>query len=333
MSNASTLLDAPQTIAARPHAAPASRPHVAIPRVDPNQWSPPAGSGIRETLIAFGVAMLIALPILGWGGWSIYSTEAAEEAARVARQAQIESLDRLLAGPAGPMLQVDSAAHGRDVFLGSCTACHNADGMGIPKLGKDLVHSWFVASLDDASLVRFLETGRQVTDPLNTTKVPMPPKGGREDLTPDDLRAVVTYLRGLQDGRRMPPLPAPVVVVAPITEADKAAALAAAGGDAELAGYIASGTKLFAATCAACHGTDARGLPKNGKDLVTSAFIKSLNDDNLLAFIRKGRDPSDPANTTGVGMPAKGGNPALSDDDLLDVISYLRSLQGANTAK
>jgi cytochrome c5 len=28
-------------------------------------------------------------------------------------------------------------------------------------------------------------------------------------------------------------------------------------------------------------------------------------------------------------MPAKGGNPALSDDDILDVIAYLRSLQSS----
>jgi hypothetical protein len=27
-------------------------------------------------------------------------------------------------------------------------------------------------------------------------------------------------------------------------------------------------------------------------------------------------------------MPAKGGNPALSEDDLLDIIAYLRTLQG-----
>jgi len=40
-----------------------------------------------------------------------------------------------------------------------------------------------------------------------------------------------------------------------------------------------------------------------------------------------GRDPSDPLNTTGIGMPSKGGNPSLSDEDLQDVVSYIRSIQ------
>ena len=35
---------------------------------------------------------------------------------------------------------------------------------------------------------------------------------------------------------------------------------------------------------------------------------------------------------SGVGMPAKGGNPALSDDDILDIIDYLRSLAPASAA-
>ena len=37
--------------------------------------------------------------------------------------------------------------------------------------------------------------------------------------------------------------------------------------------------------------------------------------------------PSHPDNTTGIQMPPKGGNPAMSDDDILDIIAYLRTLQ------
>jgi disulfide bond formation protein DsbB len=118
-----------------------------------------------------------------------------------------------------------------------------------------------------------------------------------------------------------------VAASAPPTADEKAIALAAAGGDAELAGYIVHGTKLFGATCAACHGKDARGLPKLGKDLVSSEFCRKLDDDGLLAFVKRGRDTSDPLNTSQTAMPPKGGNPALSDDDLLDVIAYVRSLQ------
>ncbi len=119
-----------------------------------------------------------------------------------------------------------------------------------------------------------------------------------------------------------------VSIAKPPSADEKAAALGAAGGDAELAGYIASGTKLFNSTCIACHGPGGVGIQGNGKMLAKNDFIKSQTDDQLLAFVKHGRDPSDPKNTTGIAMPPKGGNPALSDDDLLDVISYLRTLQG-----
>lgn len=64
--------------------------------------------------------------------------------------------------------------------------------------------------------------------------------------------------------------------------------LAVAGGDAELAGYIASGNKLFHTTCIACHGKGGAGIPGSGKPLVANQFVQSLDDDGLLAFVKKG---------------------------------------------
>lgn len=87
------------------------------------------------------------------------------------------------------------------------------------------------------------------------------------------------------------------------------------------------GKELYAATCASCHGPDAKGLEGLGKDLTESEFAIDLSDDDLVAFIKKGRSASDPENTTGVDMPAKGGNPALSDDDMHAIVTYLRTLE------
>lgn len=92
-------------------------------------------------------------------------------------------------------------------------------------------------------------------------------------------------------------------------------------------GDPAKGATKFAGTCAGCHGPDAKGLAGLGKDLTTSTFAKGLSDADLVAFVTKGRDTSDPANTTGVAMPPKGGNPALTEDDLYDIVAYLRTLQ------
>lgn len=87
------------------------------------------------------------------------------------------------------------------------------------------------------------------------------------------------------------------------------------------------GKTVFAGTCASCHGPDAKGLPNLGKDLTTSAFAKGISDDELYKFIMKGRPASDKANTTGVDMPPRGGNPALKEKDLYDVIAYVRTLE------
>jgi disulfide bond formation protein DsbB len=92
------------------------------------------------------------------------------------------------------------------------------------------------------------------------------------------------------------------------------------------AGDPAAGEEVFQSTCAACHGTDAKGLPNLGKDMTTSTFIQGSTDEELLAFVKQGRPVSDPANTTGVDMPPKGGNPALTDEQLLDTIAYIRTL-------
>jgi len=95
---------------------------------------------------------------------------------------------------------------------------------------------------------------------------------------------------------------------------------AVAQGDAE------SGQKLYMATCSACHGPAGEGVEGLGKDMTTSEFIAGLSDAELIEFIKVGRDPSDPLNTTGVAMLPKGGNPALTDEQMVDIVTYMRSI-------
>lgn len=103
-------------------------------------------------------------------------------------------------------------------------------------------------------------------------------------------------------------------------EADASSAIPTPSGDPEM------GKTLFMETCSACHGQDALGVTGLGKDLTTSTFVHDMSDDELLAFLKIGRPVSDPLNTTGVDMPPKGGNPALDDAKLLDIIAFIRSL-------
>lgn len=297
------------------------------PASDATQWRRPLGSGISNVIQMFVLAWLIMAPIYLVGGRRIYQTWRVQEDSRLAAIAAAMAHENLLTAPALPVLDAPTVAHGRDLFASTCAACHGADGHGLKGLGRDLVESDFIAAKTDTDLHTFLVSGRPDAKPL-----PMPPRGGRPDLTDADLDNLIAYVRALQDPRRMPAELPPPASLKP-SDSETAAALDAAGGDAELAAYIASGNKLYARTCIACHGADARGMPNNGKDLIASPLMTELDDDALLEFIKRGRDVSDPANTTGIVMPPKGGNPALSDDDILDIIEYLRSLTRAAPQK
>lgn len=87
------------------------------------------------------------------------------------------------------------------------------------------------------------------------------------------------------------------------------------------------GQTLFMDTCITCHAPGAEGFPGQGKNLVTSQFVAGTSDDDLVAFIKAGREVGDPLNSTGAAMPPKGGNPALDDQALFDIVAYLRTLQ------
>ncbi len=102
-----------------------------------------------------------------------------------------------------------------------------------------------------------------------------------------------------------------------------ASTAASAGG---MTGDAANGAKVFAGTCSACHGADAMGIDGLGKQLAGSDFVASTSEDDLVAFVETGRPSSDPANTTGVDMPPKGGNPSLDDQAIHDVVAYIKSL-------
>ncbi len=112
---------------------------------------------------------------------------------------------------------------------------------------------------------------------------------------------------------------APTAVAAAAPAAKPAAQPATAGDPAR-------GKQTFTGTCVGCPGPEAKGRPGLGKDLTTSAFVKSQDDQQLVDFIKHGRPSSDPANTTHVDMPPKGGNPALTDAQLADIVAFIRTI-------
>lgn len=89
-------------------------------------------------------------------------------------------------------------------------------------------------------------------------------------------------------------------------------------GDAE------RGEMLFVTACAGCHGIAGTGGV--GVPLVESEFVRNTTDEDLLHFLQVGRSSDHPDNQTGVNMPPFGGRTDWGNDELWDVVAYLRQL-------
>ena len=99
-------------------------------------------------------------------------------------------------------------------------------------------------------------------------------------------------------------------------------ALKAAEPSTAPAGDPVAGEKIYASACAACHGLKGEGVPGLSQDMTQSQLTATKTDQELLEFIKAGSAPGEPP-----VMPPKGGLPSLSDQNLADIVAYLRTLQ------
>lgn len=95
--------------------------------------------------------------------------------------------------------------------------------------------------------------------------------------------------------------------------------------DAARAPGALSGEAIYNQTCVACHGADGKGAMPGVPDFSRKDGLLAKPDEVLLKHIVEGfQRPGSP-----MAMPAKGGNPNLTDQDIREVLSFLRSTFGS----
>jgi mono/diheme cytochrome c family protein len=129
-------------------------------------------------------------------------------------------------------------------------------------------------------------------------------------------------------------VPALVAFTAITTLADSSPSPSPASSGA-LPGDPAKGATLYAQNCATCHGTSLEGgigAVLNPIDKLTGV-PNPLDPNTLIDIITNGRTPQagDPKS---IAMPAKGGNTALTDQDVRDLAAYIiqQNTLGAGSA-
>ena len=88
-------------------------------------------------------------------------------------------------------------------------------------------------------------------------------------------------------------------------------------------GDSARGETLFNGPCIACHGPDGTGTIPGVPDFTKDGGPLSKPDDVLFAHMRDGFQSGG-----GMAMPPKGGNPSLTEQDLVDLLAYMRKAFG-----
>jgi mono/diheme cytochrome c family protein len=86
-------------------------------------------------------------------------------------------------------------------------------------------------------------------------------------------------------------------------------------------GTADAGKAVYSQTCIACHGANGKGAIPGVRDLTEPDGALTKLDEELIENISNGMQSPG----SFMAMPAKGGNPALSEDDIRAVLEYIRA--------
>jgi len=85
----------------------------------------------------------------------------------------------------------EDMVRGQEIYEQTCVACHGADGRGTLPGVPDFTSKNSPMAKDDALLLLHITDGFQTPGSM----MAMPPKGGNSDLTEEDIKFVIQYIR------------------------------------------------------------------------------------------------------------------------------------------
>jgi cytochrome c5 len=226
---------------------------------------------------------------------------------------------------------VKAARSGEAVYNAVCTSCHAAGVLNAPKIDDKGAWAPRVANGLDGLM-------KNAINGLNS----MPARGGDPSITDEELSNAIVYMTGKAghdlSSQVKAPAAAPAAQAAAPAEqaaAPAAAATPAAAAPAEAAAPAAQaaapaaaapvaqaaapaaavdGEKVYKGICFSCHDVGVAGSPKLGDKAAWAARIAAGND-SMYGIAINGKN----------AMPAKGGNPALSDAEIKAAVDFMVS--------
>ena len=180
---------------------------------------------------------------------------------------------------------------GKQLYAQNCVFCHQADAIGKPGFAPSLSNPEFLSIATDKFILGTIRDGRAETG--------MPPFA---HLGRDKGRAILAYLRSYAK------LPDRIAEVESQPDAH---------GDPRL------GKQWFDYICATCHGPEGDGYAagSTGTAIGKAGTLNKVSDGFLRTTIKEGR-----SNTRMMGFSGSDGLANLADQEIEDIIVYLRTL-------
>lgn len=189
----------------------------------------------------------------------------------------------------------EQVSKGNELYNQNCVFCHQADAIGKPGFAPSLTNEEFLSAASDKFILGTIRDGRAGTG--------MPPFA---HLGRDGIKSIVAYLRSHS------------------TLPNKSAEV---DGQSDAHGDPRLGKQWFDQICSTCHGIKGDGYAAGGTGTAIGkkGFLDKASDGFIRTTIKDGR-----SNTRMLGFAGSEGLANLSDQEIDDIIVYLRSVPNKN---